>query len=69
MADIPGLAVLHYGTPHNDIVRPGTFVVCAVSGEPIMLDILMYWSAEFQEAYKGPAEATMAFLKHRGLSI
>ncbi|CAN5127352.1 hypothetical protein BH10PSE12_BH10PSE12_12060 [soil metagenome] len=67
MADIPGLAVLHYGTPHYDVVRPGNFVLCAVSGEQVMLDALLYWSAEFQEAYKGSAEATTGFLRHRGL--
>ncbi|MFZ2980938.1 MAG: DUF2093 domain-containing protein, partial [Sphingobium sp.] len=52
MADIPGLAVIEYGTPHFDVVRPGQFVLCAISGERIPLDHLMYWSAEFQEAYR-----------------
>ena len=66
MADVPGLAVLHYGTPHFDVVRPGQFVLCAVSGERIPLDELTYWSAEFQEAYKGPEEATAAYRRHRG---
>ncbi|PZU61072.1 MAG: DUF2093 domain-containing protein [Sphingobium sp.] len=67
MADIPGLAVLHYGTPHYDVERPGSFVLCAVSGERIDIDDLLYWSEEFQEAYRGAAEATAAFLKHRGI--
>tara|TARA_R110000868_G_scaffold16872_24_gene74774 strand:+ start:366 stop:578 length:213 start_codon:yes stop_codon:yes gene_type:complete len=66
MADIQGLAVLRYDTPHFDVERPGQFVVCAVSGAWIDLDELKYWSAEFQEAYRGPEEATRAFLKHRG---
>lgn len=66
MADIQGLAVLHYETPHFDVVRPGQFVLCAVSGERIDLEDLKYWSAEFQEAYRGAAEATQSFLKHRG---
>lgn len=65
MADIPGLAVLRYDTPHYDVVKPGHFVLCAVSGERIPLDSLTYWSGEFQEAYRGPAEATAAYLKHR----
>jgi hypothetical protein len=68
MADVPGLAVLHYGTPHYDVVRPGHFVLCAVSGDHIPLDELIYWSEEFQEAYRGAVEATQAFLKHRGIS-
>ena len=66
MADIQGLAVLRYDTPHFDVERPGQFVVCAVSGARIDLEELEYWSAEFQEAYRGPEEATRAFLKHRG---
>lgn len=67
MADIKGLAVLRFETPHFDVVRPGQFVLCAVSGERIDLEDLKYWSAEFQEAYRGPAEATRSFLRHRGL--
>ena len=66
MADIPGLAVLEYGTPHFDVVRPGQFVLCAISGERIPLDHLMYWSAEFQEAYRCAPEATQGFLRKRG---
>jgi hypothetical protein len=65
VADIPGLAVLRYGTPHYDVVKPGSFVLCAVTGDQILLDALIYWSEEFQEAYRGAPEATAAFLKHR----
>ncbi|MGE4323104.1 MAG: DUF2093 domain-containing protein [Sphingobium sp.] len=68
MADIQGLAIVRYDTPHFEVVRPGEFVLCAVSGERIDLDMLKYWSAEFQEAYCGPEEATRAFLRHRGLT-
>ncbi len=63
MADIPGLAVLRYGTPHYDVVKPGQFVLCAVSGERIPLDSLIYWSEALQQAYRGPVEATQAMLK------
>lgn len=69
MADIQGLAVLHYDTPHFDVERPGQFVLCAISGERIDLEDLKYWSAEFQEAYRGPVEATRSFLKHRGMPV
>lgn len=65
MADVPGLAVLHYATPHWEVVKPGNFVLCAISGERIALDDLMYWSTEFQEAYRGPSEATQGFLRRR----
>ena len=41
------------------IVRPGSFVRCAVTGHPIPLDELRYWSVDRQEAYASPA-ASMA---------
>ena len=68
MAEIQGLAVLEYHRPYFDIVRPGQFVFCAVSGARVELDDLKYWSAEFQEAYRGPLEATQSFLRHRGMA-
>jgi hypothetical protein len=40
------------------VVRPGAFVLCAVTGEPIPLDELRYWSVERQEAY-ATVEASM----------
>lgn len=69
VADIQGLAVLHYGAADFEIVRPGQFVLCAVSGARVDLHDLKYWSAEFQEAYRGPQEATRSFLDHRGPSF
>jgi hypothetical protein len=33
------------------VVTPGAFVRCAVSGESISLDELKYWSVARQEAY------------------
>lgn len=63
-ADIQGLAVLHYGPSHYEVIRSGHFVLCAVSGERIALDDLTYWSAEFQEAYRGPHDAIRAWARH-----
>jgi hypothetical protein len=37
------------------ILRPGAYVRCAVTGEPIPLDELRYWSVDRQEAYATPA--------------
>ncbi|HRE20920.1 MAG TPA: DUF2093 domain-containing protein [Rhabdaerophilum sp.] len=56
----PGLgteAVLEYSNSDYQIVRQGTFVRCAVTGQPIPLDDLHYWNAETQEAYSGPEAA------------
>lgn len=36
------------------IVRPGIFVRCAVTGEPIPIDDLRYWDVDRQEAYSSP---------------
>ena len=51
------LAKLHYGDGEYSVLRPGRYVVCAVTGEKIPLEQLRYWSAELQEAYAGPAES------------
>lgn len=40
------------------IVKPGSFVRCAVTGEKIPLEELKYWSVDLQEAYASP-EAVM----------
>jgi hypothetical protein len=34
--------------------RPGAYVRCAVTGEPIPLEELRYWSVDRQEAYANP---------------
>jgi hypothetical protein len=46
-----GAAQVHYGSPELTILRPGRFVRCAVTGNPITLEELRYWSVELQEAY------------------
>lgn len=56
----PGLgqpAQLHYGDGEYVVLKPGRFVLCAVSGQRVALETLRYWSAERQEAYAGPTEA------------
>jgi hypothetical protein len=40
------------------VIRPGHYVLCAVTGEPIALEELRYWSVERQEAYASPEIAT-----------
>lgn len=53
-------AILFYGAADFEVVHPGSHVLCAVSGAPIALDALTYWSAEFQEAYRGAVESAAA---------
>lgn len=50
-------ATLHYGDGEYAVLKPGRTVTCAVSGRPIPLEVLRYWSVSHQEAYAGPDEA------------
>ncbi len=56
--DLGDMAMLHYGDGDFAVLRPGRYVVCAMSGAKIPLPALRYWSPVLQEAYAGPAEAT-----------
>ncbi len=49
-----GEAVVEYLDANIRIVKPGAYVRCAVTGEPIPLEQLRYWSVERQEAYVDP---------------
>ena len=51
-------AVLRYEANGFRVLSPGNYVLCAVTGAPIPLDALRYWSVERQEAYAGPVVAT-----------
>jgi len=53
-----GQARLHYLDGDYEVLSPGTYVACAVSGEHIPLDALRYWSVDLQEAYATPEIAT-----------
>ena len=50
----PGEAEIKYLDGDFRVIRPGAFVRCAVTGVPIPLDELKYWSVERQEAYASP---------------
>jgi hypothetical protein len=49
-----GEAEIRYLDGDFRVVRPGAFVRCAVSGVPIPLEELKYWSVDLQEAYASP---------------
>jgi hypothetical protein len=53
----PQLAVLHYGDGEFAVLKPGRYVLCAVSGVKIPLDALRYWNPVTQEAFAGPEQA------------
>jgi hypothetical protein len=53
-APMPGEAEVKYLDGDFRVVRPGTFVRCAVTGVSIPLEELRYWSVDLQEAYATP---------------
>ena len=56
-----GLAELEYLDGEFHVVKPGSFVICAVTGVQIPLDALRYWSVDLQEAYATPDAALKRF--------
>lgn len=46
-----GLAEVEYLDGEYRVVKPGSYVVCAVTGIHIPLESLRYWNVDRQEAY------------------
>jgi hypothetical protein len=53
-----GEAKLRFLDGDYDVLVPGAYVLCAVTGAQIPLDALRYWSVDLQEAYATPDIAT-----------
>jgi hypothetical protein len=60
-----GLAELEYLDGEYRVVKPGSFVVCAVTGIHIPLESLRYWDVELQEAY-ATADAALRRFQETG---
>ncbi|MBI1329645.1 MAG: DUF2093 domain-containing protein [Alphaproteobacteria bacterium] len=56
-----GLADVQYLDGEFHVVKPGSFVLCAVTGVQIPIDSLRYWSVDLQEAYASPDVALKRF--------
>lgn len=50
-------AILRYFSGSFEVVKPGSFVRCTVTGAEILIEDLRYWSFERQEAYASAAIA------------
>ena len=50
-------AELVYGDGEYHVVRRGSYVLCTVTGERILLEDLRYWHADRQEPYVDAAAA------------
>lgn len=56
-------ATLFYQPSSFRVINPGTYVVCAVTGEAIPLEALRYWSVDRQEAYASAEVSTKRLLE------
>ncbi len=54
-------AVVEYGDAEYHIIKPGLYVICAVTGAHIPLKALKYWNVDKQEAYVDAAAANKGF--------
>jgi hypothetical protein len=58
-----GEARLRYLDGEFQILSPGAFVCCAMTGQKIPLDSLRYWSVELQEPYADADASLQRFLQ------
>ena len=61
-----GEAKLRYLDGEVQVVTPGEFVRCAVTGQPIPLDELRYWSVALQEPYADAAASLKRVRENAG---
>ena len=54
---IKKLAKIKYLPNNFQVIEPGDYVECAISGKKINIEDLTYWSVELQEAYFSYEEA------------
>lgn len=56
-----GEAVLDYDDAEFHIVKPGDYVLCAITKARIPVKSLRYWNVDKQEAYADAAAAMVGF--------
>lgn len=61
-----GEAQIRYLDADFNIVRPGSYVRCAITHRPILIQDLKYWSVARQEAYVDAAAALEAWQRYGG---
>jgi hypothetical protein len=60
-----GEAKLRYLDGEFQVLTPGSFVRCAVTGQLIPIENLRYWSVELQEPYANAEVSLRRFLQAR----
>jgi hypothetical protein len=61
-----GEAKLRYLDGEFQVLSPGSYVRCAVTGNPIAIEDLRYWSVELQEPYANAEVSLRRFLEVHG---
>jgi hypothetical protein len=60
-----GPCVVNWKSYRFDVLElNGGYVLCGVTGTKILINDVLYWSMEFQEAYLSASEATQRYLEH-----
>ena len=62
---LPGEARVKFMAGEYQVLTPGEFVRCAVSGKAIPLADLRYWNVELQEAYASAEISLQRYLELR----
>ena len=52
------LAKIKYLSNNFEVLEPGDYVICAVSGKEISIKNLAYWNVDLQEPYYSYKEAS-----------
>ena len=60
-------AKLRYLDGEFQVLSPGSYVRCAVTGDPIAIEDLRYWSVELQEPYANAEVSLRRFLEVNAL--
>ncbi len=60
----PSEAVIRYLDGDYVVLKPGSFVRCAITGKPIPVDELSYWNVDRQEPYADATAALEAYTRH-----
>lgn len=63
----PSEAKIKYLDGDYTVISAGTFVRCAVTGTPIQVGDLKYWSVDKQEPYASAEISFKAYLADQGL--
>lgn len=61
-------AKIRYLDGEFQVLKSGTYVRCAVTGQPIRIEDLRYWSVAYQEPYANAEASLRRYLERHGTS-